>query len=312
MNIFRPKTSLPSNEPLRPATHYGPVTHKPILSPPGDYKPIPSAALDEAQTKKVEDLRSYMDSIMLPPTEPYYLNEKGFITEATVKRYMRARKWDYDAAKVMLENTVKWRRDYKPDLLDPDYIKPEAETAKMYFNGFDYSGRPVWIMRPRLQTSKDAERQIKNIVFSLERGIRLMPELVENIAIIVDFKDSSASHNPSVGTCKKFLDILGNHYPERLGIAFVVKSPWFFFATFKLISPFMDPITKQKIKFVYDEDGKSDSKSTSNDWVSLLDYVPKNQLETDFGGDYHFAYDVETYWNELLDSTGRPHKLIEY
>jgi hypothetical protein len=78
-------------------------------------------------------------------------------------------------------------------------------------------------MRPRLQNSKDAERQIKNIVFSLERGIRLMPDKVENIAIIVDFKDSSASHNPSLNTCKKFLDILGNHYPERLGIAFVVK-----------------------------------------------------------------------------------------
>lgn len=93
----------------------------------------------------------------------------------------------------------------------------------MYFNGFDKCGRPVWIMRPRLQNSKDGERQIKHIVYSLERGIRLMPELVENLAIIVDFKDSSASHNPSVSTCKKFLDILGNHYPERLGTAFVVK-----------------------------------------------------------------------------------------
>ncbi|KAG1059776.1 hypothetical protein G6F42_028186 [Rhizopus arrhizus] len=93
----------------------------------------------------------------------------------------------------------------------------------MYFNGFDKCGRPVWIMRPRLQNSKDGERQIKHIVYSLERGIRLMPDLVENLAIIVDFKDSSASHNPSVSTCKKFLDILGNHYPERLGIAFVVK-----------------------------------------------------------------------------------------
>lgn len=26
----------------------------------------------------------------------------------------------------MLENTVHWRRDYKPDELDPDYIKPEV------------------------------------------------------------------------------------------------------------------------------------------------------------------------------------------
>lgn len=96
----------------------------------------------------------------------------------------------------------------------------------MYFDGFDNAGRPIWIMRPRLQNSKDNERQVKHIVYCLERGIRLMPAKVENIAIIVDFKDSAYAHNPSVATCKKFLDILSNHYPERLGIAFVVKCKW--------------------------------------------------------------------------------------
>lgn len=29
-------------------------------------------------------------------------------------------------AKTMLENTVRWRRDYRPDELDPEYIKPEV------------------------------------------------------------------------------------------------------------------------------------------------------------------------------------------
>lgn len=93
----------------------------------------------------------------------------------------------------------------------------------MYFSGFDKTGRPIWIMRPRLENSKNAERQIKHIIFSLERAIRLMPAGVENISIIVDFKDASSGHSPSVATCKKFLDILGNHYPERLGKAFVVS-----------------------------------------------------------------------------------------
>lgn len=201
----------------------------------------------------------------------------------------------------------------------------------MYFNGFDKCGRPVWIMRPRLQNSKDAERQIKHIVYSLERGIRLMPELVENLAIIVDFKDSSASHNPSVSTCKKFLDILGNHYPERLGVAFVVKckliytvfsflfidfpcsvAPWFFFATFKIISPFMDPVTKNKIKFVHDGSQEKENKNTSNEWVNLEDYIDPGQLECDFGGRFNFSYEIESYWSALLEKTGNPYKIIEY
>ncbi|CAO3696815.1 unnamed protein product [Rhizopus stolonifer] len=201
---------------------YGPVVHEPKMKTK-EYAPFEHPVLTEEQEAGLTKLKEYIESIMLPESDEYYPNERGFLTEATMKRYMRARKWNYENAKTMLENTVLWRRDYRPDQLDPDYIKPEAETGKMYFNGFDKVGRPVWIMRPRLQNSKDAERQVKHIVFSLERGIRLMPDKVENIAIIVDFKDSSASHNPSVATCKKFLDILGNHYPERLGIAFVVK-----------------------------------------------------------------------------------------
>jgi hypothetical protein len=31
----------------------------------------------------------------------------------------------------MLENTVKWRRDYRPDELDPDYIKPEVKADEL-------------------------------------------------------------------------------------------------------------------------------------------------------------------------------------
>lgn len=117
----------------------------------------------------------------------------------------------------MLEATIHWRRAFKPDLLDPTYIRPEAETGKMYYNGFDLAGRPLWIMRPRHQNSKDNERQIKHIVFCLERGIRLMPAGVETIDIIIDFKGALASHHPSLATSKKFLEILSNHYPERLG-----------------------------------------------------------------------------------------------
>ncbi|CDH51854.1 cral trio domain-containing protein [Lichtheimia corymbifera JMRC:FSU:9682] len=316
MNVFRFKSNSAANvnnsEPK--VVDNGPVTHEPILTPPADYSPSLPPALDESQQQKLDQLREYIEGIMLPKDHEYYPSERGFVTDGTLKRYMRARKWDYEAAKTMLENTIKWRRDYRPDELDPEYIKPEAETGKMYFDGFDNAGRPIWIMRPRLQNSKDNERQVKHIVYCLERGIRLMPAKVENIAIIVDFKDSAYAHNPSVATCKKFLDILSNHYPERLGIAFVVKSPWFFFTTFKLISPFMDPVTKAKIKFVYDDEkrSKDDTKGLKNEWVHIGDYIPKNMLECEYGGDYNFKYDIESYWSALLEKTGNPYKVIEY
>lgn len=76
----------------------------------------------------------------------------------------------------------------------------------------------------------------------------------------------------------------------------------------------MDIVTKSKIKFVYDtQDGNQDNvKATTNEWVHLHDYIDSDQLETDFGGDYPFQYDLATYWRCLLDSTGNPYEVIDY
>jgi hypothetical protein len=92
------------------------------------------------------------------------------------------------------------------------------------------------------------------------------------------------------------------------------SAPWFFFVTFKMIAPFMDPITRAKIKFVYDTvDGKQENtKATTNEWVHLHDFISSDQLETDFGGNYPYKYDLETYWKQLLTYTGNPYKVIDY
>lgn len=130
MNMFRFKSSSKDNSGAQSkassVADQEPVTHEPVLTPPTDYKPNPPPPLDESQQQLVNKLREYAQSIMLPEDHEYYASEKGFLTEATFKRYMRARKWDYEAAKTMLENTIKWRREYRPEMIDPEYIKSEV------------------------------------------------------------------------------------------------------------------------------------------------------------------------------------------
>ncbi|KAI8333204.1 CRAL-TRIO domain-containing protein [Choanephora cucurbitarum] len=309
--MFKFKSS--SNQSSAASTHsvtteLGPVTHEPILTPPKDYQPILNDPLNEEQKTKIKDLLAYMETIMLAKDDPYYASERGFLTEATAHRYMRARKWDFEEAKNMLEKTVKWRREFKPDQLDPEYIRPETETGKMYFSGFDKFGRPLLIMKPRNENSKDSDRQVKHIVFCLERAMRLMPENVEKITIVTDFRGLSMSNNPSINTSKRFLEILGNHYPERLGAAFLKNSPWFFLASFKVIAPFVDPVTRNKIKFI----NSGDSKDATNDVVNMEDYIPLDNMEVDLGGKYNFEYEVNAYWQKLFEYTGNPFKVIEY
>jgi hypothetical protein len=53
---------------------------------------------------------------------------------------------------------------------------------------------------------------------------------------------------------------------------------------FKIITPFIDPVTREKLKF--NEDMKQ--------------YVPPEQLwSMDWGGEMDFEYDHETYWPAL-------------
>jgi hypothetical protein len=64
--------------------------------------------------------------------------------------------------------------------------------------------------------------------------------------------------------------------------------PWVVWGFFKLITPFIDPLTKEKLKF--------------ND--DMRQHVPPQQLWKEFQGDLDFEYDHETYWpilNKLCD-----------
>jgi hypothetical protein len=60
--------------------------------------------------------------------------------------------------------------------------------------------------------------------------------------------------------------------------------PWLVQGFFKIITPFIDPVTREKLKF--NEDMKQ--------------YVPAEQLwSSDWNGDLDFEYDHETYWPAL-------------
>lgn len=103
MNLFKfnnnnTKSSAASTKSSVTATtvDLGPMTQEPILTPPTDYQPVLNNPLDEEQKKKVDALMEYVESIMLPKEHEYYPNERGFLTEATANRYLRARKWDLE------------------------------------------------------------------------------------------------------------------------------------------------------------------------------------------------------------------------
>ncbi|KAI9667273.1 MAG: hypothetical protein M1821_000087 [Bathelium mastoideum] len=269
----------------------GETIRTPFTNPLPKCKPTPPADLTPEQEAKYAGLLAVVSTWEKLPTSsargastaPITEDERMWLTRECLLRYLRATKWNSAEAPKRLLATLTWRREYKVDTFTPDYISPENETGKQVILGYDNDARPCLYLNPAKQNTQKSERQIQHLVFMLERVIEMMGPGQETTALLINFKNSSGSSNPSVGQGKQTLTILQGHYPERLGRALISELPWYVTTFFKLISPFIDPVTKSKMKF--------------NE--PLPDHVPREQLWADYGGDAPFQYLHAEYWPAL-------------
>lgn len=262
----------------------------PIPRPAATSKPgVPAVAqlTPEQETKYATVLAQASEWQAVPtstakgaPDAPLKDYERMFLTRECILRYLRATKWNTKDALSRLQATISWRREYGADTFTHQYISPENETGKQVQLGFDKHQRPCLYLSPGRQNTKMSDRQIHHLCYMVDRTIDMMPPGVETNCLIISFKNSKSGNIPTVAQAKAVLNILQNHNPERLGKALVCDTPWYVNGFFKLISPFIDPVTREKMKF--------------NE--TMTDYIPKTQLWNDYGGDVNFEYDHAVYW----------------
>lgn len=204
-----------------------------------------------------------------------------------ILRFLRAVKWaSAQAAIKRLEATLKWRREYGLyDVITASHVEPEALTGKMVLWGYDVDNRPALYLRPSKQNTEESIRQVHFVVWALERLTELMGPGVETLALMVNFADRAK--NPSLTQSRAVLNILQTHYPERLGRALVVNVPFLINAFFKLITPFIDPLTRPKLRFNPDCVGERlfDADELLSEWN---------------GGTVQFDYEHDRYWGPLV------------
>jgi hypothetical protein len=204
----------------------------PFLEPEARCKPAPRAELTPEQQKKYEGLLAHCNAIEAVPVataknaelKPLDADERMWLTKECLLRYLRASKWDLASSKKRLESTLTWRREYGVREHTSEYINIENETGKQVLLGYDNECRPCLYLNPARQNTERSPRQIHHLVFMLERVLDLMPAGQETLALLVDFKSSTNSSNPSVAQGRQVLSILQNHYPERLGRALIINS----------------------------------------------------------------------------------------
>ncbi|KAJ5312660.1 hypothetical protein PENANT_c007G01046 [Penicillium antarcticum] len=267
------------------------LVQKPFPKPLAESKPNPPAQLTDDQQSKYDALLKTASSWTTvatkaeknAPTEPITEDERMWLTRECLLRYLRATKWNVSEAETRLQSTLTWRREYGLAKLTPEYISIENETGKQVILGFDINGRPCLYLLPSNQNTEKSDRQLEHLVFMLERVIDIMPPGQETTALIVNFKETKSGQNASIGQAKQTLSFLQNHYPERLGRALVLNVPFLISGFFKLITPFIDPNTREKLKFNED----------------LRQHVPPSHLMKPVGGDVEFRYEHDVYWPAL-------------
>jgi hypothetical protein len=224
----------------------GPVK-TPFLAPYPGCQPEPSAPLTAEQESKYRELLATVSAwttlptssssggggaaakggaAAAPPSAEITDDERMFLSHECLLRYLRATKWNSAEAPRRLLATLVWRREFGAAARRSDEVEMENETGKQVILGYDVHARPCIYLRPSRQNTKRSERQIQHLVFMLERVIDLMVPGQGTMAIMIDFKDSNSSSNPSVAQGRQVLGILQGHYPERLGRAMIKNGEW--------------------------------------------------------------------------------------
>lgn len=205
-------------------------------------------------------------------------------------RYLRATDWDVDAAEASLRKTVEWRVDHRIGELTPEAVGAELDTGKLVVAGHDRLGRPVIWMRPARENTRSHDDNIRNVCLALERAVALMPPGVEKWVVVVDYNGYSMMNAPPMRTSKETLDIFMSHFPERLGMALLVDSPWVFGAAWTVLSGLMKEETRRKIFFV-----KGSAERGQPKYEKFAQHFDMSIVPKEYGGELDSTYDREAY-----------------
>lgn len=237
------------------------------------------------------------------------LTELGYkerIDTASLLRFLRARKFDLEAAKAMFVKCENWRKEFGTNtVLDDFHYEEKPLVASMYpqyYHKTDIDGRPVYyeelgkVDLTKMLKITTEDRMLKNLVWEYESFTnnrlpacsRKAGHLVETSCTIMDLKGISISSVYNViGYVRKASEIGQDYYPERMGKFYCINAPFGFATAFKLFKPFLDPVTVNKIFIL----GSSYSKE-------LLKQIPAENLPSKFGGKSEIS-DQDLYLSDI-------------
>ncbi|KAL5203127.1 hypothetical protein ABZP36_014079 [Zizania latifolia] len=216
----------------------------------------------------------------------------AFLSDTTIRRFLRARHWSTQQATKALKETVKWRRQYRPERICWDDIaEKEWEARRAYIADYlDNTGRRVLISKPAIKAKVSGKEQIKYFVYILESLAMNSADEQEDVTWLLDFRGWAISSTP-LSTTRESIHIVQNYYPGMMAVAILSNTPRIFESFWKIAKQFLDAKLNEKVKFLYT------NKLESHNMLSEM--FDMDKLETAFGGRNTHSFDFDNYADRM-------------
>ncbi|KAH9329170.1 hypothetical protein KI387_001278, partial [Taxus chinensis] len=195
--------------------------------------------------------------------------------DATLRRFLYARDSNVQNASELYIKYRKWRQTFVPDgYISETVIRNELKKNMVCMQGSDKKGRPIAVvfLNRHIPCHKDLENFKRYFVYCFDKMSSSASRGQEKFAIIGDLEGWKYKHMDIRGYLA-VLEIMQSYYPERLGNLYLIHVPYVFWAAWKLIYPFIDKKTKEKILIVDDKDIRT----------TLLNDIDENRLPAIYG-----------------------------
>ncbi|KAJ1275599.1 hypothetical protein BS78_05G147300 [Paspalum vaginatum] len=154
----------------------------------------------------------------------------SFLSDGTIRRFLRTRNWCIEPAAKALKETAKWRRQFKPDKICwEDLACRDHEVRRAYMPDYlDKNGRTVFVTMTSTKSLTSTKEHIKQLVYNLENmAISSEDAKDDNVVWICDFRGWTLSSTPMSET-RESLHIIQKYYPGLIGPAIFSNPPKIF------------------------------------------------------------------------------------
>ncbi|CAH3196634.1 unnamed protein product, partial [Porites evermanni] len=205
-----------------------------------------------------------------------------------------ARDFKIEKSELMLRESMNVRKEMGLDTLLETYKVPEVVLSKYYpgsYFGYDREGAPVFIDPVGeidfrgLLSSVSKEEIVKFKAYLGEYGMSLARQRAaklgvrnEQVVMLMDMEGLGLKHLWKPGITKSFFfqqvtAFYEDNFPEVMKNILVVKAPKLFPIAYSLVKPFLNEVTRNKVKIF------------GGDWKSeLLEYIDEDNLPEYYGG----------------------------